>query len=123
MKQIKVYLPDKVVSSLPLYMRARGFEEVSPYIRELILNDFNNIGKSGISTALKNVILDHFKQLENIIENNSTEILQRSFIQTKIILELMMRSSDKSLQPLSNDLLQQIVNNFVEESKKKYPKK
>jgi Arc/MetJ-type ribon-helix-helix transcriptional regulator len=120
-KQIKVYLPEDIVSKLPLLLNARGFENLSPYVRELVENDLNNIGKSGISPVLRNVILDKFKQLENTIENNSTALLQRSYIQTQIIIEQLSRTCEKNIPALTRDDFQKLINEIIADSKTQHP--
>ena len=96
-----------------LKLRSRGFKNISAYIRKLIDNDLNSI-----SNRQSIDISRHLKDLELLLDSKSNEILQRCFILSKLVIEQMIKSGNKSF---AADNFQKLVNVFIEEAKAKYP--
>jgi hypothetical protein len=107
------YLQKETADQMLLKLRSRGFKNISAYIRKLIDNDLNSI-----SNRQSIDISRHLKDLELLLDSKSNEILQRCFILSKLVIEQMIKSGNKSF---AADNFQKLVNVFIEEAKAKYP--
>lgn len=107
------YLQKETADQMQLKIKSRGFKKVSAYVRSLVENDLKSISnKQSIE------ISNQLKLTELILESKSNEILQRCLILSKLVIEQMLKSGNKSF---AADNLQKIVNGFIEEAKSKYP--
>lgn len=107
------FLRKETSDLMKLKMKSLGINHVSEYVRNLIDNDIKNISNRK-SVELSN----HLKLIEIQLDNKSNEILQRCYILSKLVVEQMLKSGNKSF---AAENLQKIVNGFIEEAKNKYP--
>ena len=107
------FLRKETSDLMKLKMKSVGINHVSEYVRNLIDNDIKNISNRK-SVELSN----HLKLIEIQLDNKSNEILQRCLILSRLMLEQMIKSGNKSF---SGDNIQKLVNGFIEEAKNKYP--
>ncbi len=107
------YLPQETADQMQLKIKSRGFKKVSAYVRSLVENDLKSISNKQ-SMELSNQL----KLIELMLENKSNEVLQRCFILSKLVIEQMIKSGNKSF---AADNFQKLVNVFIEEAKAKYP--
>lgn len=107
------FLRKETSDLMKLKMKSLGINHVSEYVRNLIDNDIKNISNRK-SVELSN----HLKLIEIQLDNKSNEILQRCYILSKLVVEQMLKSGNKSF---ASENLQKIVNGFIEEAKNKYP--
>lgn len=107
------FLRKETSDLMKLKMKSVGINHVSEYVRNLIDNDIKNISNRK-SVELSN----HLKLIEIQLDNKSNEILQRCYILSKLVVEQMLKSGNKSF---ASENLQKIVNGFIEEAKNKYP--
>lgn len=107
------FLRKETSDLMKLKMKSVGINHVSEYVRNLIDNDIKNISNRK-SVELSN----HLKLIEIQLDNKSNEILQRCFILSKLVIEQMIKSGNKSF---AAENFQKLVNVFIEEAKAKYP--
>ena len=107
------YLPKETADQMQLKIKSRGFKKVSAYVRSLVDNDLKNISNKQ-SMELSNQL----KLIELMLESKSNEVLQRCFILSKLVIEQMIKSGNKSF---AAENFQKLVNVYIEEAKAKYP--
>jgi hypothetical protein len=107
------YLPNDTEKQMQLKLVSRGFKDVSVYIRSLVDTDIKNI-----SNKQSMEFSNQLKLIELMLESKSNEILQRCFILSKLVIEQMLKSGNKSF---AAENIQKLANVFIEEAKTKYP--